>query len=198
MKRTYAGNLIKYQKLLKQFNSIYRDSASIHKESEPDNDADHSYRVAMLAWMIIEKYKLKLDVNKVLRNALLHDFVEIYSGDMSIYGTHTLEEKKKREYKSFLKLKKNFPEFKTFWKEIGTYEKKMDEEAKFVHIIDKIEPMLLVVTSDRNHFKSRKLTFDNFEKIKSKKIYTVKTFASEIYEDLLRYYKKHPELFPKK
>jgi len=35
--------LLKFESLLKKFNSIYRDLESLHKKNDFDNDVEHSY-----------------------------------------------------------------------------------------------------------------------------------------------------------
>src|SRR5688572_6744004 len=110
--------LFKFQSLLKKFNLIYRDLDSLHTPIIADNDIEHSYRVAMLCWMIIEEYKLKLDVNKVIRYALVHDLPEIYAGDVSIYTEYSQKEKDKKEAKAIQKLRKELPKQKGIWKDL--------------------------------------------------------------------------------
>ncbi len=54
-------------------------------ESKQENDIEHSYMLAMLAWYIVSTKKLNLDVDKVIKYALAHDLVETYAGDTYFY-----------------------------------------------------------------------------------------------------------------
>lgn len=112
----YFNKILSFQKLLKDYNKIYRDLSSIHLPKEADNDIEHSFRVAMLCWMIIDEYKLKLDLNKVIKYSLIHDIVEVYAGDTSIYSNKKPEDKIKlvvllSEEDHWIKRKISFNEF---------------------------------------------------------------------------------------
>lgn len=183
--------ILEFQKLLKEYNGIYRDVASLHSDKEFDNDVEHSYRVAMLCWMIIDEYKLKLDLNKVLKYALVHDLVEVYAGDVSIYKNYSQEDKEKKEHKSFLKLKKKFPNLKSMWKLLDAYEKRKDEESKFVYIIEKLEPILVVILSENDHWIKRKVKIDDFIDKKQKKIKYIDSFAQKFNEEIMEYLRKN-------
>ena len=91
-----AKTLLKFELLLKKYNSIYRDLSSLHNAKNLDNDVEHSYRVAMLCWMLIDEYKFKLDANKVIRYALVHDLPEVYAGDISMYANYSQKSKEKK------------------------------------------------------------------------------------------------------
>lgn len=93
--------ILEFQDLLKKFNHIKRDLGSIVAGKDADNDVEHSYRVAMLCWMIIEEYKLKLDINKVIKYALIHDLVEVFAGDISIYADYIQADKEKMNTSHF-------------------------------------------------------------------------------------------------
>ncbi len=186
---------LEFQKLLQKFNAIYRDMGSIHDPEIPDNDVEHSYRVAMLCWMIIEEYKLKYDLGKVLKYALLHDLVEVYAGDKSIYLDYSQKEKEKEEHKSLLKLKKNYPNLKSFWKIIAEYEKRKDEEAKFVYLIEKLEPIFTVLVSEKDHFIKRKISFDNFFDRKQRKIKDLKLSAQIFNKETMEYLIKNKKKY---
>lgn len=187
--------ILEFQKLLKDYNKIYRDLGSIHKKGEPDNDVEHSFRVAMLCWMIIDEYKLKLDLNKVIKYALIHDLAEVYAGDISIYSNYNQKDKEKREHKSLLKLKKKFPNLSSVWKTLESYESRKDEESKFVYVIEKLEPVLVVVLTENDHWIKRKISFDNFIERKQRKIKDIDSFAQEFTKEVLGYIEKRKKMF---
>jgi putative hydrolase of HD superfamily len=194
----YFSKILSFQKLLKEYNLIYRDLASIHSKHDPDNDVEHSFRVAMLCWMIVEEYKLKLDVNKVIKYALLHDLVEVYTGDTSIYSDRKHEDKVKAEHISFLKLIKKYPKQKSMWKLIEQYEKKKDEESKFVYIIEKLEPILVVLVSEEDHWLKRNIDFERFLAVKQKKIKDIESFAQNFNKEIMSYLKNKKSKYFKK
>lgn len=190
--------ILEFQKLLKKFNQIYRDCGSLHKDTHFDNDVEHSYRVAMLCWMIVDEYNLKLNLDKILKYALIHDLVEVYAGDVSIYkykDTNTQKNKELKEHKSLLCLKKEFPNLKSFWKLIAEYEKRNDKESKFVYLIEKLEPILLVILSEKDHWKKRNVGIDEFIEVKQRKIKDINNFAQVFNEEIMAYLKKNRKKF---
>lgn len=186
----YFKKILSFQKLLKDFNLIYRDLASIHSKYDPDNDVEHSFRVAMLCWMIADEYKLKLDVNKIIKYAMIHDLVEVYAGDVSIYAKTGHEDKHQKELNALKKLKKKYPNLKSIWGLIDMYEKKKDKESKFVYVIEKLEPILLVVLSEEDHWIKRNINFEEFLFAKQKKIKDIDSFAQNFNQDIMNYLKK--------
>ena len=66
------------------------------KTNRRENDIEHTMAVALLCWYIHDKYKLDLDIAKILKYAITHDFVERYAGDTNTYA-NTEERAKKIE-----------------------------------------------------------------------------------------------------
>lgn len=56
-----------------------------------ENDVEHSYSVAILCWYLNDKLKLNLDIAKVLKYALVHDFPEVYAGDVNTFARKKIE-----------------------------------------------------------------------------------------------------------
>lgn len=186
---------LKFESLLKKYNEVYRDLDSIHTSKVQDNDVEHSYRVAMLCWMLIDEYKFKLDRNKVIRYALVHDLPEVYAGDASLYSNYSQKDKEKREAKAIAKLIKNFPKQTSIWKDLQDYEVRKDKESKFVYLVEKLEPILSVLLSEEDHWTKRKITFEHFLEKKQKKIKDLDTIAQFLNHDLMKYLKTKKNRF---
>lgn len=187
--------LLKFELLLKKFNSIYRDCESLHSTKLLDNDVEHSYRVAILCWMLIDEYKLKLNVEKVLRYALLHDLAETYAGDISLYKNVSQEDKDKKEKQAVKKLIKQFPKQKSLWRSLRSYEKRIDVESKFVYLVEKLEPILVVILSAPDHWRKRKITFENFFERKQRKLKDLNTSAQFLNKDLMKHLARNKKNF---
>lgn len=52
---------------------------------EPETIAQHSYRVALMNWILASEGKAKMDIKKVIKTSLVHDICEVYAGDMTPY-----------------------------------------------------------------------------------------------------------------
>ena len=61
---------------------------------QPANDAEHSFRVAWIAWMLAVRESA--DVSKCIKMALLHDIAEIRTGDVN-YLSHMYADRKENE-----------------------------------------------------------------------------------------------------
>ena len=113
--------------------------------SRRENDAEHSWHLAVMA-MILEEYSAdKVDISKVLKIALVHDLVEVYAGDTFAYDVKGNEDKLDREImaaeKLFGMLKDGQgDEIRALWDE---FEAKETPESKYANAIDRLQPLLL-------------------------------------------------------
>lgn len=90
------------QKLINDFSEVKR-SLYVAGKDEWGNDVLHSMSVAFLAWRIYDILALDIDLEKILKYAMIHDLVEIYAGDVNAYADPAAREKKKRSEAASLK-----------------------------------------------------------------------------------------------
>lgn len=131
--------LLQFTKLLNEFRAIER-MIPVQGTSRFENDTEHSYDLAMLAWYIVSSAKMPLDHDKVIRYALVHDFLEVYAGDTYIYSKDAahLASKHDRETMAIVKLRETLTEFPDLHQTINAYEARQDAESRFVYALDKI------------------------------------------------------------
>ena len=73
---------------------------SILDGSRRENDAEHSWHLAMMA-MILEEHAVEpVDMTKVIKMVLVHDLVEIDAGDTFAYDAVGALDKEERERKA--------------------------------------------------------------------------------------------------
>ena len=104
--------------------------------------AEHTFAMAMLCLFIADAYLPTLDVLKVVRLALLHDFGEIYAGDITPADAVDPQEKHRREHDAVQQVFARLPrgaDYLTLWQE---YEENRTEEARFVKQMDRLEMAL--------------------------------------------------------
>ena len=104
--------------------------------------AEHSFGVAVIAMLLADAHFPDLDGRKVLRMALLHDFGEIYAGDIVPGAGITPEEKHQLEKESVTQVLGGLPhgqEYLALWEE---FERGTSPEARFIRQIDKLEMAL--------------------------------------------------------
>jgi len=151
--------IIDFVRLLDKFRKVER-MIRVDGEDRYENDVEHSYNLAMLAWYIIENHDLDLDRDKVIKYALVHDLVEVYAGDTYVYTKNQdeLDSKEDREKEAADRLKKEIPEFKDLHKLIDSYEKLEDKESRFVSALDKIQPVLNIYNDGGRTWREEEIT----------------------------------------
>jgi putative hydrolases of HD superfamily len=100
--------------------------------------AEHSFGVAILALFLVDAYMPSLDRATVIRMALLHDFGEIYAGDL-VPGAVTPEEKHRLEADSVARVLGRLPNGEAYLSLWNEYEAAATPEARFVRQVDRLE-----------------------------------------------------------
>ena len=110
-----------------------------------ENDAEHSWHLAIAAFLLKEYVAEDVDVMKVMIMVLIHDLVEIDAGDTYAYDAEGAKTKRAREVAAADRIFGMLPEdqgtkFRNLWEEFEAYE---TSEAKFAHVLDNCQPLLL-------------------------------------------------------
>jgi len=104
--------------------------------------AEHTLGVAVLAMVLADSYFPELDQLKVMRMALLHDFGEIYAGDIMPSDPISRAEKKALEVEAVRQVLGKLPQGERYialWEE---YERQESAEARWVKQMDRLEMVL--------------------------------------------------------
>lgn len=130
-------NFIKEIDLLK---NIERQTSTFHSLRK-ENSAEHSWHLAMAAFVFKNYAQSDLNLQKVLLLALIHDVVEIDSGDTFIYGNQ--ESKMDQEEQTLKRISNLLPdvtknEIQAIWYE---YETNETPEAQYVNALDRFLPI---------------------------------------------------------
>ena len=128
---------------------------------EWENDTEHSYNLAMVAWYVSDQLKLQLDVEKMLKYALIHDLPEVYAGDTFAFGDR--RDKKEREAKALARIKSEMPEASAITGLVEKYEERADQESRFVWALDKLMPPLISYLGQGLSWRRNSLTFEMVE-----------------------------------
>ena len=113
--------------------------------SRKENDAEHSFSLALLA-MVLENYADdNVCIDRVIRMALVHDLIEIYAGDTYVYDQAAMETKAAREDAAAKKLFGMLPEaqgkeYEALWREFDAEE---TPDARFAACLDHFQPLLM-------------------------------------------------------
>jgi putative hydrolase of HD superfamily len=101
--------------------------------------AEHTFGVAVLALLLTRAYFPELDALKALRMALVHDFGEVYAGDITPVDPVSPEEKARLEQASVAQVAAGLPggdEILALWQE---FEAGDSPEAQLVRQLDRLE-----------------------------------------------------------
>jgi putative hydrolase of HD superfamily len=140
---------IEFIKEIDKLKYIERKTKLINS-SRQENDAEHSWHLAMMAMVLAEHSNTKIDLLKVIKMVLIHDIVEIDSGDIFIFDTENNHDNTKEELKAAKRIfgmlpKKQAEDLVALWYE---FEKGESNEAKFAKAMDRFEPILQNVSNN--------------------------------------------------
>lgn len=115
-----------------------------------ENDAEHSWHLALAAVLLKEHMKEDADLGRVMTMVLIHDLVEVDAGDTYAYDTEGAATKREREVKAADRIFGILPEdqgtyLRELWDEFEAYE---TAEAKYAHLLDNFQPLMLNDASD--------------------------------------------------
>jgi len=110
----------------------------------PENSAEHSWHVAVMAVLLAEHANEPVDTSRVVRMLLVHDIVEVDAGDTYVYDATGSAGKAEREKRAADRLFGLLPEdqgreFRALWEELETGR---TAEARFAGALDRLTPVL--------------------------------------------------------
>lgn len=146
-----------------------------------ENDAEHSWHMAIMAYLLREYANEEVDIARVMLMCLIHDIVEIDAGDTYAYDTVGLQSQKAREDAAKQRIFSLLPEEQAreliaLFDEFEAYE---TAEAKFAHAMDNLQPLLLNNSNDGGDWREHQVTAaqvygrQNKTKLGSEKLFEV-------------------------
>lgn len=126
----------------KEFDDNFKEKKPLPRR---ENDAEHSFSLAIAAAVLAEYSNEPVEVAKVMKMVLVHDAVEIYAGDTYCYDDEGAKTKEAREKAAAEKIFGTLPEeqtaeYRALWDE---FERNDTPEARFSNAMDRIQPLLL-------------------------------------------------------
>ena len=112
--------------------------------SRRENDAEHSWHIAVMA-LIFEEYATEpVNVNRAVKMCVVHDLIEIYAGDTFAYDVAGNVDKAEREAAAADKLFAQLPEeqgseIRSLWEEFDAMQ---TSDAKYAACMDRLQPFL--------------------------------------------------------
>lgn len=167
---TIPENLLKQINFIKEIDKVkyIQRKTKLFNSDRNENDAEHSWHLAVMALVLMEHSNESVDLLKVIKMVLIHDIVEIDAGDTFIYDTqkdhsNTDEERLAANRIFGLLPAEQAEELIAIWEE---FEAGITSEAKFARAMDRLEPLLQNTSNNGGTWKEFGV---NYEKVHHKK-----------------------------
>ena len=136
-------SLLKFSALAEEMDKISRRT-KLADGSRRQNDAEHSWRIALMALMFKDYFDEEVDATRAAAICVAHDLVEIYAGDTFAYDAAANVGKEEREEAAAQKLFGQLPDdiarkLRALWEE---FEEFKTPESRYANCMDRLEPFL--------------------------------------------------------
>ena len=110
--------------------------------SRRENDAEHSWHLAVMAQLLAEYAKDAPDVSRAIKMVTVHDLIEIYAGDTYAYDEEGSKSKQEREKQAADRLFGILPadqgaEIRALWEE---FDRRESADARYAACLDTLQP----------------------------------------------------------
>ena len=146
-----TNNLEKQVAFIKEIDKIkfIQRKSRLFNSERRENDAEHSWHLAVMAIVLAEHSDKPIDLLKVLKMVLIHDIVEIDTGDTFFYSSTESHDNIEEELTAAKRIfgilpKEQAEELIAIWEEFEAAE---TDEAKFAKSLDRFEPLLQSVSN---------------------------------------------------
>lgn len=163
--------------------SVYRKTLLIDR-SRAENDAEHSWHIAVMA-LLFEEYAVeKVDLRHAIEMLIVHDLIEIYAGDTFAYDVEGNKTKAAREEEAARKLFSILPEeqgkkIRALWEEFDSH---ATPDARYADCLDKLQPYFHNILTEgftwRNAIAGKRTT----RKQVAQRMAPLKDFMPEVYK----------------
>lgn len=111
--------------------------------SRKETSGEHSWHIAMYAWVLSEHAHAEVDIFRVLSMLLIHDLVEIDVGDHPLHGDHDPAEIEAQETAAAERIFGLLPnpqgaDLRDLWHE---FEAAQSDDAVFAKSVDRVQPL---------------------------------------------------------
>lgn len=135
---------IEFALLMDKQKNIFRQN-HLADNSRRENDAEHAWHMAVMAYLFREYANEDIDISKVILMCLIHDVVEIEAGDTYAYDEEAKKSQREREEIAKKHIFGMLPsdqgrELEDLFDE---FEAQETAEARFAKAMDNLQPVLL-------------------------------------------------------
>ena len=174
---------LKFTAEIDKMTSVYRKTLLIDR-SRAENDAEHSWHIAVMA-LLFEEYAVeKVDLRHAMEMLIVHDLIEIYAEDTFAYDVEGNKTKAAREEAAAEKLFSILPpeqgaKIRALWEEFDAH---ATPDARYADCLDKLQPYFHNIMTEgftwRNAIAGRRTTRQQVEQRMS----PLKDFMPEVWK----------------
>ena len=149
--------------------SIFRQT-HLSNHGRNENDAEHSWHMAIMAYLLKEYADEKVDISRVMLMCLIHDIVEIDAGDTYAYDEEGIQTQKQREENAKQRIFSILPDDQKdeLISLFDEFEECETPEAKYAHAMDNLQPLILNNNNGGGDWKEHGVTAEQVYKRQSK------------------------------
>lgn len=135
---------IEFALLMDKQKNIFRQN-HLADNSRRENDAEHAWHMAVMAYLFREYANEDIDISKVILMCLIHDVVEIEAGDTYAYDEEAKKSQRDREEIAKKHIFGMLPSDQGRELEVlfDEFEAQETAEARFAKAMDNLQPVLL-------------------------------------------------------
>lgn len=136
-------SLLKFTAEIDEMPHILRRTMLVDS-SRRENDAEHSWHIAVMAMLFQDYATEKIDTGRVAKMCVVHDLVEIYAGDTFAFDIEGNSSKEQREKEAADRLFSHLPEetgkeIRALWEE---FDAMSTADSRYANCMDRIQPFL--------------------------------------------------------
>ena len=176
---------IKFLMEIDKVKGILRQSVILGDVNRRENDAEHSWHMALCAITLKEYVEFEnINLEKVLKMILLHDIVEVYSDDTPAFSNTSKEEKFRKELDAAKKIFGLLPENqdKEYFKLWLEFENMESDDSKFANVFDRFQGFIQNLSSDGHTWKKWNVT----EAMVVNRLEPIIKYAPKLYTNFVR------------
>lgn len=169
---------LRFSAEIDKMTSVFRRTMLLDK-SRRENDAEHSWHIAVMAMLFSEYAKESVDIGHVVQMCLVHDLVEIIAGDTFAYdakGSVGKDEREKNAADIIFSIlpKDQGKELRKLWEEFEAME---TADAKYAACMDRLQPFFHNMLTDGHTWVEGKSDRAMVER----RMAVIKDFMPEVY-----------------
>lgn len=149
--------------------NIFRQT-HLSENGRNENDAEHSWHMAIMAYLFREYANEPVDIAKVMLMCLIHDIVEIDAGDTYAYDTEGLQTQKAREDAAKQRIFSILPreQAQELMGLFDEFEANETPESTFAHAMDNMQPLILNHSNNGGDWREHQVTVEQIYRRHSK------------------------------